>query len=96
MRPEQQLGENAAVTVAEALQNGVEREPRVVEGVAARQQRAQHIDQHDLARVMPKVVVVERRDHLALVRFETLRHQRAERVRGKRVVRPHVERANHR
>ena len=85
VRTEQQLGEDAAVTVAEALQNGVEREPRVVEGVAARQQRAQHVDQHDLARVMPEVVLVERRHRLALVDFEALRHQRAERVRGERV-----------
>ena len=71
VRSEQQLGENAAVTVAEALQNGVEREPRVLERVAARQQRAQHVDQHDLARVVPKVILVERRRPLRACRFRS-------------------------
>ena len=93
VRSAQQLGENAAVAVAEALQNRVEREPRVLERVAACQQRAQHVDQHDLARVMAKMILVERRDHLALVDLEALRHQRAERVRRKHAA-PlrHVER----
>jgi hypothetical protein len=49
VRPEQQLGENAAVTVAEALRMVSSASRVSSESVAARQQRAQHVDQHDLA-----------------------------------------------
>ena len=86
VRPEQELGEDAAVAVAEALQNGVEREPRVVEGVAAGEERAQHIDQHDLARVMAEVILVESRHRFPLIDLEPFRHQGAEGIRAGRIV----------
>ena len=70
------------MAVAEALQYGLERKPGVVEGVAAGEQRAQHVDQNDLPRVVPEVLDVEPGDRLALVDVETLRHQRAQRVWG--------------
>ena len=59
VRAEQQLREDAAVAVAEAVEDGVEREPRILEGVAPGQQRAQHVDQHDLARIVAEVILVE-------------------------------------
>ncbi len=81
MRPEQQPGDDAAVAVAEAFEDGVERAPRILECVAAGEQRAQHVDQHDLPRIAAEVLLVEPRHRLALVDVETLRHQRAERMR---------------
>ena len=57
--PNSSLREDAAVAVAEAVEDGVEREPRILEGVAPGQQRAQHVDQHDLARIVAEVILVE-------------------------------------
>ena len=82
--PNSSLREDAAVAVAEAVEDGVEREPRILEGVAAGQQRAQHVDQHDLARIVAEVILVEARHRLALVDLEALLHQRAERVSGRK------------
>ncbi len=56
-------------------------QPGVVEGLTPGEQRAQHVDQHDLARVVPEVLLIEPVDRLALVDLEPLRHQRAEAVR---------------
>ena len=67
------------MAVAEALQDRVERKPRVLERVTAGQQRAQHVDQHDLTRVVAEVILVEPHHRFALVDLEALRHQRPER-----------------
>src|SRR5262249_36921779 len=56
-----------------------------VEGVATGEQRAQHVDEHDLARVLAEMILVEPRHLLPLVDFKALRHQRAERMGRKRV-----------
>ena len=63
----------------------VERQPGIVEGVAPGEQRAQHVDQHDLPAIMAEVLVVEARHRLALVDLEALRHQRAKRMRRERI-----------
>ena len=48
VRAEQQLRDDSAVAVAEALQDGIDGAPGILERLASGQQRAQHIDQHDL------------------------------------------------
>jgi hypothetical protein len=87
-----QLRQQIAGAVTEALQNRLEREPLILERIAAGEQRAQYVHEHDLPREPAEVILVEAADHLALVDVVALLHQRAQRIgRQVRAVR-HVER----
>src|SRR5262249_56640671 len=69
--------------IAEALHDRLDGETRVLERLAAGEQRAENVDEHDLAGEIAEVLLVERRHHVRLVGREALLHQRAERAVGR-------------
>src|SRR5712671_7061767 len=78
-RTAQQPRHDAAAAVAKALQDGLHRQPRIVKGIAPGKERAQNVDQDDLARTAAKMIFVKTADGLALVHFKAIRHQGAQR-----------------
>src|SRR5262249_28100446 len=69
-----------AGAVAEAFHDRLDGEARVLERLAASEQRAENVDEHDLAGEVAKMLLVERRHDLRLVGLEALLHQRAQRA----------------
>src|SRR6516162_145911 len=82
MRAEQQAGENPAMAIAEHVHDHRKRAPRVLERLAPCEKGTQHVDQHDLPRIVPEVIETKPLHRLALVDLEALRHESAERVRS--------------
>ena len=71
------------MTIAKTICDDGQCSPSVLEGFATRQERMQDIDEDDLSRIMPEMILVEPGHGFTLVHLETLRHERAERVRRK-------------
>jgi hypothetical protein len=77
-RPAEERGEKPRAAEAEALEDGAERAPRILEGVLPGIQRAQHVDQHHLPVEAAEMLAVEGGDDLLAILVVTLRHERVE------------------
>ena len=78
----QQPHEDAAMPIPEAFKDHLDGHARVVECLAASQQRTEDVDQDDLPRIVVEVLVVKRRNNFVLIGFKALLHQRTKRAVG--------------
>ena len=82
-RAPQQPRNDAAMSIAEALEDRVDGAPRILKHFAAGQERAKNVHEHDLPGIVAEVLVIKCIDDFRLVGFKAPLHQGGERPIGR-------------